>query len=63
MDVYRLRTRRQVGLVVTHSAADANGLRVRLPGCPSTLFSDLILGPLLWQASSVNYALYGCNKL
>ena len=39
-------------VVVTHSAA----------GVPEHIW-DSILWPLHWLASSVGYALYGCNKL
>ena len=49
------------GLVVTHLASGAKG-----PGFNFLVardYLDLILGSLNWQASSVGYALYGCNKL
>ena len=48
-------------LVVIHSAAGEKG-----PGFNSPVAQhiwDLTLRPLHRQASSVGYALYGCNKL
>ena len=50
-----------VGLVVTHSAARAKDLGFN--SLVAKHIWNLILGPLLWQASSVDYALYVCNKL
>ena len=49
------------GLVTIHSAASAKGPGFNSPVAQAYL--RLILRPLHWQASSVGYAQYGCNKL
>ena len=49
------------GRVVKHSAAGAKGPWFNSPVARAFLIFNL--GPQHWQASSVGYALYGCNKL
>ena len=52
------------GLVVSwlYTLIPVRRVRGLIPRSPEHIW-DLILGPLHWKASSVGYALYGCNKL